>query len=109
MTSFADDSRPLLEVEARPSDGLAEQRTEPNYRALGLAWVVAATAIRFVCVSRLPLGNGEAYYYSWSRFLDWSYYDHPPLIAWMVRLTSMFGESSAAVRLGPVFASGAFR
>ena len=36
----------------------------------------------------LPLGNGEAYYYSWSRFLDWSYYDHPPLIAWMVRLTT---------------------
>jgi hypothetical protein len=108
MTSFADDSRPLLEVEATPSDGRVEPRTEPNYRALALAWVAAATAIRFVSVSRLPLGNGEAYYYSWSRFLDWSYYDHPPLIAWMVRVTSAFGDSPAAVRLGPVLAAGAF-
>jgi hypothetical protein len=108
MTSLADDSRPLIEVEAAPSDDRVDPRSEPNYRGLGLAWVVAATAIRFVCVSRLPLGNGEAYYYSWSRFLDWSYYDHPPLIAWMVRLTSAFGESPAAVRLGPVLAAGAF-
>jgi 4-amino-4-deoxy-L-arabinose transferase-like glycosyltransferase len=108
MTSFTDDSRPLLEVFAGPSEGRVRDDAEPRYRALAVAWVVAATAIRFVSVARLPLGNGEAYYYTWSRFLDWSYYDHPPLVAWMVRLTTALGVSPATVRLGPVLATGLF-
>jgi 4-amino-4-deoxy-L-arabinose transferase-like glycosyltransferase len=61
-----------------------------------------------VFVAPLPLGNGEAYYYAWSRFLDWSYYDHPPLLAWMVRVTTTFGSSPSAVRLAPVLAAAAF-
>jgi 4-amino-4-deoxy-L-arabinose transferase-like glycosyltransferase len=70
--------------------------------------VAAATVARLLCIARLPLGNGEAYYYSWSRFLDWSYYDHPPLVAWMVRATTTFGSWPAAVHIGPVIASGLF-
>ena len=116
-THYTDESTPLLDVYARPvrparpqvwpSDALAIARSEPNYRVLAVAWVLATTLIRFICIGPLPLGNGEAYYYSWSRFLDWSYYDHPPLVAWMVRLTTLFGSSTAAVRLGPILAAGA--
>jgi hypothetical protein len=108
MNGLADDSRPLLELDASPSDEDVAVSAEPDYRALALAWVVVATLVRFACVSPLPLGNGEAYYYAWSRFLDWSYYDHPPLVAWMVRLTTAIGASPATVRLGPVFAAGVF-
>src|ERR1700685_2788119 len=107
MTSLTDESSPLLEVHASPADDVAE-RSEPNYRVMAAWWVGIATVVRFVCVARLPLGNGEAYYYSWSRFLDWSYYDHPPLVAWMVRLTTELGQSPAAVRLGPVLCSAVF-
>jgi hypothetical protein len=81
---------------------------ETNYRVLAVAWVGVATLVRFASVANLPLGNGESYYYSWSRFLDWSYYDHPPLIAWLVRLTTALGVSPGTVRLGPVLAAGAF-
>jgi hypothetical protein len=123
-THYSDESSPLLDVysprplrPARPeawpatevrSDAKTGVRAEPNYRVLATRWVLAATLIRFVCVASLPLGNGEAYYYSWSRFLDWSYYDHPPLVAWMVRVTTILGSSPAAVRLGPILAAGAF-
>ncbi|HZU82334.1 MAG TPA: glycosyltransferase family 39 protein [Polyangiaceae bacterium] len=108
LTSFSDESRPLLEVHAAPADAGADARTATNYRARAYAWVLAATVLRFALLAPIPLGNGEAYYYSWSRFLDWSYYDHPPLVAWMARLTTMLGASPAAVHLGPVLASGAF-
>jgi hypothetical protein len=104
-TNFTDESSPLLDVQVLPDD---EARSEPNYRVLAVSWVFAATVLRLVCVGPLPISNGEAYYYTWSRFLDWSYYDHPPLIAWMVRVTTLFGSSPAAVRLGPVLAAGAF-
>src|SRR5580693_523874 len=101
--SFTDDSRPLLEVHADPGEGEGEAtRDDASYGALAMGWVAAATAVRLVFEAPLPLGNGEAYYYSWSRFLALSYYDHPPLVAWMVRLTTLLGSSPAAVHLGPV-------
>ncbi|MDP9002314.1 MAG: hypothetical protein M3O46_19655, partial [Myxococcota bacterium] len=102
MNILAEDSRPLLEVDDSACDLPCGEGAEQNYRAWATGWVVAATVIRLVCVAPLPLGNGEAYYYSWSRFLDWSYYDHPPLVAWMVRLTTAFGVSATTVRLGPI-------
>jgi hypothetical protein len=109
MSTLTDDSRPLLEVEAGlGDDSVVDDRSETNYGGLALAWVAVATLVRLVFLAPLPLGNGEAYYYSWSRFLSWSYYDHPPLIAWMVRVTTALGTSPAAVRLGPVLAAGAF-
>ena len=92
-----------------PLDGA---RAVPSFRVLAAWWVAAATVARLLVVARLPLGNGEAYYYSWSRFLDWSYYDHPPLVAWMVRAHHRVRRGAlaraAAVHLGPVLASGAF-
>ena len=109
MPSFTDDSRPLLELDVPASavDEGWEEREEPSYRTLAVAWVATATLVRLF-IAGLPLGNGEAYYFSWSRFLDWSYYDHPPLTAWLVRLTTVFGATPAMVRLGPVLASGLF-
>jgi hypothetical protein len=108
MSNLTDESLPLLDVDARPSDGGTEIPEAYSYRTLATAWVGIATLVRLVAVGPLPLGNGEAYYYSWSRFLDWSYYDHPPLVAWMVRLTTAFGVSPATVRLGPILAAGIF-
>src|SRR5580692_1471573 len=109
MNSLTDESSPLLDVHAGIDDLDREDvAVDTNYRALATWWVIAATAVRFVCLAPLPLGNGEAYYYTWSRFLDFSYYDHPPLIAWLVRATTLFGATPAAVRFGPVLASGAF-
>jgi hypothetical protein len=129
MNSLADESSPLLEVHpgtftppstssrrtlALPSSGAfgalvdANSEAVPNYRVMATWLVVAATVVRLVCLGSLPVGNGEAYYYSWSRFLDWSYYDHPPLVAWMVRVTTALVSSPSAVHLGPILASGAF-
>ncbi|HEX3345715.1 MAG TPA: glycosyltransferase family 39 protein [Polyangiaceae bacterium] len=107
-TNYSDESSPLLDVHVLPADGRADARALPSYRVLAMAWVAVATLIRLVCVAPLPISNGEAYYASWSRFLDWSYYDHPGLVAWMVRATTVLGSSPAAIRLGPILAAGAF-
>jgi 4-amino-4-deoxy-L-arabinose transferase-like glycosyltransferase len=121
MSILSDESRPLLDgVRGTGSAGDRDSRSYPSfavgveereratYRLLAVTWVTIATIVRFVSIARLPLANGEAYYATWSRFLDWSYYDHPPLIAWMVRLTTALGTSSASVRLGPVLCAAAF-
>lgn len=55
----------------------------------------------------MGLGDDEAYYWLWAQRLDWSYFDHPPMVAWLIAAsTAVFGDSPAAVRL-PFAALGA--
>lgn len=45
-----------------------------------------------------PIGD-EAYYWMWGQKLAWSYFDHPPLHAWLLRVMSVFGWNVFALRL----------
>ena len=66
------------------------------------ALIAGATLVRLLFVTRTDIANGEAYYYVWSRFPALSYYDHPPLVAWMTWLTTRFSQDSLAIRAGPL-------
>lgn len=44
----------------------------------------------------------EAYYWMYSQFPDWGYFDHPPAVAILIKLTSFLGHSELAVRLGSI-------
>jgi dolichol-phosphate mannosyltransferase len=55
--------------------------------------------LKLVWASRVGLGDDEAYYWEWSRHLDWSYFDHPGMVAWLIRLaTEVLGPTELAVR-----------
>jgi len=43
----------------------------------------------------------EAYYWVYSEFLDWGYFDHPPMIAILIKLGSMIFPGELGVRLFP--------
>jgi 4-amino-4-deoxy-L-arabinose transferase-like glycosyltransferase len=77
---------------------------EPTSDGAELRWVSIAllvlVAIRVVAAALIPLSPDETYYLSWSRFLAWSYYDHPPMVAWWIRGgTALLGENPLGVRL----------
>ena len=61
--------------------------------------LACATALRlaYLLVSPLDLVADEAYYWDWSRQLDWGYFSKPPMIAWIMALFSRVMPSSAAV------------
>lgn len=44
------------------------------------------------------LAHDEAYYWLFSQNLDWGYFDHPPMTAWLIALTSWLG-GEVGVRL----------
>lgn len=50
----------------------------------------------------VPLHFDEAYYWLWSMHPAASYFDHPPLIAWLLWLVSPLGRSETVIRLVPV-------
>lgn len=59
--------------------------------------------ILFLAISGLELDPDEAYYWDWSRRLDWCYYSKPPMIAWIIGAsTRLLGVSTFTVRLPSV-------
>ena len=60
-------------------------------------------ALRAVVAASAPLAFDEAYYWRWSKSLAAGYLDHPPLIAYVIRLgTAIFGDTSLGIRAGPL-------
>ncbi len=49
--------------------------------------------------AKMPLQEDELYYWAWAQNLRLSYFDHPPMVAWMIRAsTSVFGNNPFGVR-----------
>ena len=46
--------------------------------------------------------DDEAYYWVYSRFLDWGYFDHPPMIALLVKMGYAIFPNELGVRLFPL-------
>jgi len=53
----------------------------------------------------LSLHSDEAYYWLWSTNLQLSYYDHSPMIAYFIKLTTLFSNSELAVRFSSIIAT----
>lgn len=50
-----------------------------------------------------PLHGDEAYYWVWSHHLEAGYYDHPPMIAYMISLSNFISQDVWGVRLVNIF------
>lgn len=73
---------------------------------LAAALILALTALQLAYDAHLPLHADEAYYWAWSQHPALSYFDHPPMIAWLLALTTLQGTSELAVRLVPALCMG---
>src|SRR6201988_929079 len=62
--------------------------------------ILALVALRLVAAAVTPLTFDEAYYWMWSKHLAGGYYDHPPMVALVIRLGTMIaGDTELGVRL----------
>ncbi len=75
---------------------------EDRYWRYALNAVFAVTALRllWLALGRADLYPDEAQYWWWSTHLAFGYYSKPPVVAWLIALTTaIFGDSETAVRL----------
>ncbi|MBX9585360.1 MAG: glycosyltransferase family 39 protein [Gemmataceae bacterium] len=70
----------------------------------GYLWLVAGLVPAYLVLAAvLPPADDELYYWCWSGRLQLSYYDHPPMTAYLIRAaTSVFGDTLFALRLPAV-------
>jgi 4-amino-4-deoxy-L-arabinose transferase-like glycosyltransferase len=71
---------------------------------LWLGALGALTVLRLILCASLPLAPDEAYYFLWSQHLQPGYFDHPPMVAVLIRIgTDLFGNTPLGIRcLGPL-------
>lgn len=63
-------------------------------RVLAGLFGILILRIWYLSVCPMELIPDEAYYWDWSRQLDWSYYSKPPMIAWLIAFSTMLGGTS---------------
>jgi Dolichyl-phosphate-mannose-protein mannosyltransferase len=62
--------------------------------------ILALVMLRLIAAAVTPLTFDEAYYWMWSKHLAFGYYDHPPMVAAVIRLGTMVaGDTEFGVRL----------
>jgi hypothetical protein len=70
--------------------------------------IIIATLARCLLASVIELGNDEVYYWTYSLRLQWNYFDHPPMIALLIRLGTFnqyFENHELFIRLGSIICS----
>ncbi|MEI8218601.1 MAG: glycosyltransferase family 39 protein, partial [Elusimicrobiota bacterium] len=70
-----------------------------------LFWILntGTAIIRLFIIGRIGLSGDEAHYWTYTQHPALSYFDHPPLIAWIIKLSTMvFGSTEFAVRFPTV-------
>ena len=73
-----------------------------------LWWLLGISIIvKIILANLLELGNDEVYYYTYALQPDWNHFDHPPMVGWMIRLSTLNLSwlSDLSLRLGSIICS----
>ncbi|MBC7399395.1 MAG: glycosyltransferase family 39 protein [Mucilaginibacter sp.] len=63
------------------------------------------TILNIIQAYTLELHADEAYYWMYSKFLDWGYFDHPPMVALFIRIGDSLVHNELGLRLITVLTS----
>ena len=94
-----------LKGEGRVSTMSTEKESAHYFKYL-LYLVLGTTLFRLIYINIPNLAPQEAYYWNYSHHLALSYFDHPPILAWLIYIfTYLGGQSEFFVRIACVLIS----
>jgi 4-amino-4-deoxy-L-arabinose transferase-like glycosyltransferase len=71
-----------------------------------IAFLILSYLFRLVLIAWLPLAPDESWYWQWSKHLSLSYFDHPPMVAYLMALSTAAGwDHEFFVRIGGLLTS----
>src|SRR5665213_66413 len=86
-----------------PANSIKSSRDNKTILYFLLLW----TILNAIQAYTLELQGDEAYYWLYSRYLDWGYFDHPPMVAIFIRIGDSIIHNELGLRLLTVLASSA--
>ena len=69
-----------------------------NYKSLLLAFISAWFIVNLLQAAYTEVIGDEAYYWLYSKYLAWGYFDHPPMVALLVKISSFFFKGNLGIR-----------
>ncbi|HVS92357.1 MAG TPA: glycosyltransferase family 39 protein [Mucilaginibacter sp.] len=84
---------------------LSATDTAPRSNKPILYFLLCWTALNLLQAYVQEIHADEAYYWLYSRFLDWGYFDHPPMVAIFIRIGDSLVHSEFGVRIMTVLSS----
>ena len=77
---------------------------EQNINKILIGLLVISTVMRSLLAARMEFGNDEVYYWTYAFYPDWSHFDHPPMVGWVIQLFSLnlLFDSEFFIRLASV-------
>lgn len=71
-----------------------------DWRVLAIFLISFSLLLRLSFLGLVDLLPEEAYYWAYAQNLDFSYLDHPPMVAWLIGMsTTLLGNTELAVRI----------
>jgi dolichol-phosphate mannosyltransferase len=78
----------------------ASEKPAIRWPMITIAIVIYLLILKLIFMGSIDLIPEEAYYWNYARHLDWGYLDHPPMVAWLIWIsTALLGKSELSVRL----------
>src|SRR5215467_2065186 len=78
----------------------ADENPAIRWSVITISILFYVLVLKLIFIASVNLIPEEAYYWNYAQHLDWGYLDHPPMVAWLIWLsTTIFGKSELSVRL----------
>ncbi len=82
---------------------LTSENRNRKYKTYALVLIILVALYHLLIIGAVGPGDNEAYYWTWANHLDLSFFDHPPMVAYMIALsTAVGGDSVFFLRIGTV-------
>ncbi len=75
-----------------------------------LLWLIyLSSLLRLIVGAAVELGNDEVYYFTYAAYPDWSHFDHPPMVGFVIWLFSLghYLDGQLWMRLGAILLAAA--
>jgi hypothetical protein len=78
-----------------------------NYKKYTLALILVTSIAKLFVAASIELGNDEVYYRLYANDWQLNYFDHPPMVAWLIRFTTLNLrlDTEIFIRLGSIMCS----
>lgn len=76
---------------------------DPIYAKRVFFWTFGLTfLLKLWLAAAFPFTGDEAFFYQWGVYPDWGYYDHPPMVGWMLYGLNQISSHPLSVRFATV-------